>query len=83
MIRADSRLVSSQWETSLQSNAISHWLGTTLESALMIMGISRWKADSQYPLKFKLESPLFSIKLPQIEAVILILTIYYNQVNAL
>ena len=26
--RADSRLVPSQWETSLQSNAISHWLGT-------------------------------------------------------
>ena len=34
--RADSRLVSSQWETSLQSSAISHWLGTNLESALYI-----------------------------------------------
>ena len=32
--RADSRLVPSQWETSLQSNAVSHWLGTNLESAL-------------------------------------------------
>ena len=29
-----SRLVPSQWETSLQSNAISHWLGANLESAL-------------------------------------------------
>ena len=26
----------SQWETSSQSNAISHWLGTNLESALII-----------------------------------------------
>ena len=32
--RADSRLAPSQWETSLQSNAVSHWLGTNLESAL-------------------------------------------------
>ena len=33
MCRADSRLVPSQWETLLQSNTISHWLGTNLESA--------------------------------------------------
>ena len=31
--RADSRLVPSQWET-LQNNALSHWLGANLESAL-------------------------------------------------
>ena len=31
---ADPRLVPSQWETSLQSNAVSHWLGASLESAL-------------------------------------------------
>ena len=31
--RADSRLVLSQWETSLQSNVVSHWLGANLESA--------------------------------------------------
>ena len=30
----DSRLAPSQWETSLQSNAVFHWLGTNLESAL-------------------------------------------------
>ena len=35
MCRADSRLVPSQWETSLQSNAVSHWLVANLESALM------------------------------------------------
>ena len=32
--RADSRFAPSQWETSLQSNAVSHWLGTNPESAL-------------------------------------------------
>ena len=32
--RADSRFAPSQWETSLQSNAISHSLGANLESAL-------------------------------------------------
>ena len=31
---ADSRFTASQWETSLQSNAVSHWLGASLESAL-------------------------------------------------
>ena len=33
-LRADSRLAPSQWETLLQSNAVSHWLGANLESAL-------------------------------------------------
>ena len=30
----DSRLAPSQWETSLQSNAVSHWLAANLDSAL-------------------------------------------------
>ena len=34
--RADSRLAPSQWEMSLQSNAISHWLGAKLERALTL-----------------------------------------------
>ena len=33
--RADFRFAPSQWETLLQSNAVSHWLGTNLESALI------------------------------------------------
>ena len=37
LIRAHSRFVPSQWETSLQSYAVSHWLGTNLESALLII----------------------------------------------
>ena len=32
--RADFRLAPSQWETSLQSKVVSHWLGANLESAL-------------------------------------------------
>ena len=35
-IRASSRLAPSQWETSLQSNTVSHWLGANQESALEI-----------------------------------------------
>ena len=31
--RVDSRFAPSQWEKSLQSNAVSHWLGASLESA--------------------------------------------------
>ena len=33
-MRADSRFASSQWETALQSNAVSHWLDAILEAAL-------------------------------------------------
>ena len=33
----DSRLAPSQWETSLQSNGVSHWLGANLESALWLV----------------------------------------------
>ena len=41
--RADSRLAPSQWETSLQSNAVSHWLGANLESALKCMAPVPWE----------------------------------------
>ena len=33
-IRVDSRFAPNQWETSLQSNVASHWLGANLESTL-------------------------------------------------
>ena len=35
-VRADFRFVPSQWETSLQSNGASYWLGANLESALTL-----------------------------------------------
>ena len=34
--RADYRFAPSQWEMSLQSNAVCHWLGANLESALTL-----------------------------------------------
>ena len=34
--RADSRLAPIQWEASLQSNAVAHWMDANLESALYI-----------------------------------------------
>ena len=39
IFRADSRLSPSQWEMSLQSNAISHWLSANLESTLIFVMI--------------------------------------------
>ena len=36
---AHSRFVPSQWETSLQSNAVSHWLGANLESGLQVQSL--------------------------------------------
>ena len=36
VLKASHKRIPSQWETSLQSNAVSHWLGTTLESALLL-----------------------------------------------
>ena len=40
--RADSRFAPSQWETSLQSNAVSQWLGANLESALYPKSLTHW-----------------------------------------
>ena len=37
LYRPDSGLAPSQWKTSLQSNAVSHWLGANLKSALLYM----------------------------------------------
>ena len=53
--RGDSRLAPSQWETSLQSNTISHWLVANLESALLHYqllwifqsGLLCWQSQSQ------------------------------------
>ena len=36
-IRTDPRFAPSQWETPLQNNAVSHWLGANLESSLSII----------------------------------------------
>ena len=43
--RVDSRLAPSQWETSLQSKAVAHWLGANLESALKSVELCYWWAN--------------------------------------
>ena len=48
--RAASRLASSQWETALQSNAVSHWLDANLESALI--SVSRNYRKCKYIFMF-------------------------------
>ena len=42
--RAVSRFAPSQWETALLCNDVSHWLGASLEPALMAMGSIVWNA---------------------------------------
>ena len=37
LLRADSRLAPSQWETLIESNAVSLWLSANLESALLLV----------------------------------------------
>ena len=46
--KADSRLARVQWETSLQSNALSlsHWLGANLESALIHSDFTDWYSET-------------------------------------
>ena len=39
--RGDPRFAPSQWEMSLHSNAVSHWLGANLESALEDVFVGR------------------------------------------
>ena len=41
LYRAESRFAPNQWETSLQSNAVSHWLGANLGSALVVCSLQR------------------------------------------
>ena len=43
LFRANSRFAPSQWETSLQSNAVSHWLGANLKSALLLLFGDPWR----------------------------------------
>ena len=56
IFRVDSRFAPSQWETSLRSNAVSHWLGANLESGLYMM----WSAQpiiASFVVLFHLISP--------------------------
>ena len=41
-LRADSRFASNQWETASLCNDVSHWLGTSLKSALNVIPWAIW-----------------------------------------
>ena len=51
--RVDSRLAPSQWETSLQSNAVSRWLDANLESVL------EWRKKMQIVTKIPIKETVF------------------------
>ena len=51
-IRADSRFRPSQWEMSLQSNAVSHWQGGNVKSACIICVLAAIKVNSLTPGRF-------------------------------
>ena len=52
----DSRFAPSQWETSLQSNAVSHWLGANLES------YRRWQQAFLYGIRIMVRRDLISFR---------------------
>ena len=58
--RSDSRFVSSQWETALLCNDVSHWLGTSLESAL----ITHTLCGPATALNLSKNTPMIVIKHP-------------------
>ena len=51
-VRTDTRLAPSRWETSLQSNAVSHWLGANLESALVCHQTKRRRCRCVFTLEY-------------------------------
>ena len=65
--RADSRLAPSQWETSLQSNGISHWMGASLESALIYMV---WVRHFQIKMNELIDGTLKQVSLVQTALII-------------
>ena len=50
--RTDSRLALSQWDTSLQSNDVSYWLGANLESTLRYDGGYDYGDDHEHFITF-------------------------------
>ena len=58
--RADYRFAPSQWETALLCNDVSHWLGTSLESALVLC-LWRIMMASWHGNTFHITDPLWVI----------------------
>ena len=57
--RVDSRLAPSQWETLLQCNGVSHWLGANLESALWLSWLLHAGSSSSWIVKLFIMSYYF------------------------
>ena len=68
--RADSRVAPSQWETSLQSNAVSHWLGANLGSALLSMLPNQALPRQQAQAKTRCEWPHTSVNSWDIDSLV-------------
>ena len=64
-LRAYFSLASSQWETSLQSNAVSHWLGANLGSVLISYMPLGWRNrgvfDNASPMSVKLQNHIHTL----------------------
>ena len=62
----DSRLAPSQWETSLQSNAVSHWMGPSLDLPLRYVNTqyetrTKWDGSTWWRHKMETFSALLAI----------------------
>ena len=58
IITADSRFVPGQWETALLCNDASHWLGASLESALIMTSWQpQWYCSHKAEVAVKFEKP--------------------------
>ena len=68
--RADSRLAPSQWEMSLQSNAISHLRGANLESALYMFSDINYSSAGRWIFHATNTQSLFIIKSLRLGAVL-------------
>ena len=66
ILRADSRFAPSQWETALLCNDVSHWLGASLESALMFypsIVFYLWNPNPIIPREYRVFIGLASVYL--------------------
>ena len=60
LLKADSRFAPSQWETALLCNDVSHWLGASLESALLLMQTVTKISSKWRRLCFNSHNPFWS-----------------------
>ena len=72
LYRADSRFAPSQWEMSLQSNTVSHWLGANLASALFTVHPKNYAHGSRFVMyRYQLNYPYSSGSLAQLTFILM------------